>query len=92
MIYYFSGSGNSRAIAKALGSALTERTEAVGGYALAEQGCPGFVLPVYAWGIAPFILDWIGSVKLPDKKPSLFGQYSTMAMRRDTLTGFCARH
>lgn len=69
MIYYFSGSGNSRAIAKALGSALTERTESVGGYALAEQGCPGFVLPVYAWGIAPFILDWIGSVKLPDKKP-----------------------
>lgn len=92
MIYYFSGSGNSRAIAKALGSALTERTEAVGGYALAEQGCPGFVLPVYAWGIAPFILDWIGSVKLPDKKP----QFVWAVLDYGDETGYahriCARH
>ena len=69
MIYYFTGSGNSEAVALALGSLVGDSVQKAGAFSIAEADSLGFVFPVYSWGIAPFLLKWIGRVKLPDKKP-----------------------
>lgn len=63
MIYYFSGTGNSRFVANTLSDFLNEDTkpitetdpenETLSGESL------GFVFPVYAWGIAPPIINFI---------------------------------
>lgn len=63
MIYYFTGTGNSRAAAIMMGRYLQEqvcfiphvdplREEAVGENI-------GFVFPVYSWGVPPLVIDFI---------------------------------
>lgn len=69
MIYYFSGSGNSRAAAETLAVLLDNSMEKAGGWEFLSDKVLGLVLPVYSWGIPPHVLRWLGRVKLPEKKP-----------------------
>lgn len=70
MIYYLSGTGNSRVVAESLGRLLRQGTDKAGGWALASGESLGFVFPVYSWGIAPYLLEWIGRVVQPERKPA----------------------
>lgn len=65
MIYYFTGSGNSRAIAQALARLTSDQAEKVGGDSLCGPVL-GLVLPVYSWGIAPMVLKWLQTVEIPE--------------------------
>jgi ferredoxin len=61
MIYYFSGTGNSRYVAEQLGKELTEE---VAFMSLENAGelrgnSIGLVFPVYSWGVPPIVLDFI---------------------------------
>lgn len=70
MIYYFSGTGNSKWIAEE----MAKRTEDVS-VSLVEEKTPisiegevlGLVFPIYAWGVPKVVLDFI---KLLEGKPS----------------------
>lgn len=67
MIYYFSGTGNSKWVASRLATALDDRLISIGQcivdgdfrHDLAEGERIGFVMPVYSWGPAPVVLDFI---------------------------------
>lgn len=72
MIYYFSGTGNSYAVAKALADSLQEplqdiaqavRSEAYS-YTLTEGERLGFVFPIYAWAPPKMVLDFVKQLKL----------------------------
>lgn len=68
MIYYFSGTGNSRYAAEFLAKRLGEDTVLIP-YADPSDQMPdgnsiGFVFPVYSWGIPPLVADFIG--RLPE--------------------------
>lgn len=65
MIYYFTGNGNSGYVAERLGSYLHEGMEKVEDFtrlhiSVGESGI-GLVFPVYAWGVAPPMADFINS-------------------------------
>lgn len=70
MIFYFSGTGNSRYVAEELADALDSdlrfiprvspnilAADTVGEYGV------GFVFPVYSWGVPPIVLDFISRIK-----------------------------
>lgn len=67
MIYYFSGTGNSKWVARMLASILGERLVEIGDairsgkfrYELASDESIGWVFPVYSWGPPPVALDFI---------------------------------
>lgn len=72
MIYYFSGTGNSRYVAKQLSSSTGQTARFIPMTdPYAERFNPntdssiGFVFPVYSWGPAPIVLDFIR--RLPQK-------------------------
>lgn len=82
MIYYFSGTGNSYAVAKKLGDALGEPLGDIaaamrgGGplsYALQKGERLGFVFPIYAWAPPRVVLDFVKALHLsyPDE-PYIF--------------------
>lgn len=77
MIYYFSGTGNSRhaakVIAESLGDTATDIVEVMknGSFGSAEDEVTGFVFPVYFWGL-PEIIKRFAS--MPEVKKSL-GKY-----------------
>lgn len=63
MIYYFSGTGNSRYAARYLSRRILEPLRFI---PLADAGSEipagesiGFVFPVYSWGVPPLVLDFI---------------------------------
>lgn len=72
MIYYFSGTRNSRYAAMRLGGLIGEEvrfipsrdayTEKID---VTKDKSIGFVFPVYAWGVPPIVMDFIG--RLPEK-------------------------
>lgn len=70
MIYYFSGSGNSRAVARHLGSMVEQPSSLIpnpiGNMPPLEihNGTVGIVAPVYSWGIPPKMLRWIQDVEI----------------------------
>ena len=72
MIYYFSGTGNSYAVAKALADSLQEPLQDIAqavrsnaySYTLSEGERLGFVFPVYAWAPPKMVLDFIRQLKL----------------------------
>ncbi|MDE6741502.1 MAG: flavodoxin domain-containing protein, partial [Muribaculaceae bacterium] len=66
MIYYFSGTRNSRYAASRIGSLIEEDVRfipALDAYAetidLSQDDSVGFVFPVYAWGVPPIVMDFI---------------------------------
>ena len=67
MIFYFSGCGNSRHVAETLARGLNDTLvfipdaarEGRYHYTLADGESLGFVFPIYAWGPAPLVLDFI---------------------------------
>lgn len=63
MIYYFSGTGNSRATAYALADLLNEKLSFIPHTdpleEKAAEGKIGFVFPVYSWGVPPLVIDFI---------------------------------
>ena len=82
MIYYFSGTGNSYAVAKKLGDALGEplgniaaamREGEMLSYALQKGERLGFVFPIYAWAPPRVVLDFVKTLHLsyPDE-PYIF--------------------
>lgn len=69
MIYYFSGTGNSRFAANYLSKSLNESlrfipdTDPIDEILVGES--IGFVFPVYSWGVPPLVLDFVAN--LPEK-------------------------
>lgn len=63
MIYYFSGTGNSRYVAEQLSLLTKEKimkiTEAGASSESASGDSIGFVFPVYSWGVPPVMMDFI---------------------------------
>lgn len=70
MIYYFSGTHNSRYAAQRLASQTEQeaifipQTDAMSESISDSDTSVGFVFPVYAWGVPPIVLDFIK--QLPD--------------------------
>ena len=72
MIFYFSGTGNSKHVAEQLAAMLGERLVAIGEavaegtytFALAEGESVGWVFPTYSWGPAPIAADFASKVQL----------------------------
>lgn len=71
MILYFSGTGNSRAVATGLGTLLNEEVIAMtpslrGGNLTLPVGTRRliWVFPVYSWGVPPYVLDILRTVTL----------------------------
>lgn len=63
MIYYFTGTGNSRAAASALAKSLYDNLLFIP-HVNPFQETPdgesiGFVFPVYSWGVPPLVIDFI---------------------------------
>ena len=84
MIYYFSGTRNSRYAAMRLGSLTGEevrfipaRDPYVECIDAGKDRSVGFVFPVYAWGVPPIVIDFIG--KLPE------GFFETIKENRQPL-------
>ena len=72
MIFYFSGTGNSKHVAEQLAAMLGERLGAIAEavaegtltFALAEGESVGWVFPTYSWGPAPVAADFASRVQL----------------------------
>lgn len=66
MIYYFSGTGNSRFAAEALADHLLEKIKKVTDVnacgEFPEGETIGFVFPVYSWGVAPVMTQFVDSL------------------------------
>lgn len=66
MIYYFSGTGNSRFVADRLSSLLIEEcrriTDVKASGEEVQGESVGFVFPVYSWGVAPLVIKFIDSL------------------------------
>jgi ferredoxin len=82
MIFYFTGTGNSRHAAQVLAAALgtsavfipceLDRGKGAQRYALAPGEPLGFVCPVYAWGPPQIVLDFIARLRLDGARPYVF--------------------
>ena len=72
MIFYFSGTGNSRWVAEELAQKLDEKLVPISeafakgeySYSLGEGESVGFVFPTYSWGPAPVMVDFIKRMEL----------------------------
>lgn len=69
MIIYFSGTGNSRAVATALAALTSDRVFPLTELPPADASWHGerliLVCPVYSWGIPPLVLDYVGRLSVP---------------------------
>ena len=71
MIFYFSGTGNSRWVAEQLSQHLGDSLVAISQamakqeyeYTLAEGEMLGFVFPTYSWGPAPVMVEFVKKLK-----------------------------
>lgn len=63
MIIYFSGTGNTHAVASLLGELTGEKVEFMLDFDPRQSRFNGkrliFLFPVYSWGVAPIILDYV---------------------------------
>ena len=69
MILYFSGTGNSRAVAEMLATIFSERAIPItpdmrGGKISVEDKRLVWVFPIYSWGVPPYVLDVTGSLNI----------------------------
>lgn len=79
MIFYFSGTGNTRHVAHAIGDIVGETTVSIG-KTLPENMTPdgaslGFMFPVYAWGVPPIVIDFIRRLPSSFRKQAASGEY-----------------
>lgn len=78
MIFYFSGTGNSKWVAEKLSNALSETLHfipdvATTDFSLTDNEKIGFVFPVYSWGIPPIVMQFVEKLHLASyKKQYLF--------------------
>lgn len=65
MIYYFSGTGNSKYVAQRLEEALNETISDIATTKTrsSDSNMIGFVMPVYYWGIPNIVLDFLKGFK-----------------------------
>jgi len=82
MIFYFSGTGNSKYVAERLGKLLDERTVSIASVMkdgnddnikdtvkdMIADDVVGIVAPVYMFGLPSIVIEFISSVKLKSKK------------------------
>ena len=77
MIFYFSGTGNSKYVAKEIASRLNLQLFSIAQeikndksqeYELAQNSDLGFVFPVYSWGVPAIVLDFIKKVQFSNYK------------------------
>ncbi|MEG0559180.1 MAG: EFR1 family ferrodoxin [Muribaculaceae bacterium] len=72
MIFFFSGTGNSKWIAEQLAKRLDDRIISISDaivnkefkFTLTEEESVGWVFPTYSWGPAPIVLDFISKMHL----------------------------
>lgn len=71
MIFYFSGTGNSRWVAQFLSDELSDTLRFIPDelgtdmhYTLKDGERLGFVFPTYGWGVPPFIEQFIGKMRV----------------------------
>lgn len=91
MIFYFSGTGNSKWVADSIAHNIGEHTlsmaEAIHGrdfiFELSDSEIVGFVFPVHAWGIPLIVLHFISQIKIVNYK----GQYVFFVMTCGDDTG-----
>lgn len=78
MIYYFSGTGNSRFVSQKLAEILEEEcriiTDVNPSTEIAAGQYLGFVFPVYSWGVPPVMLDFINRLPQSLKEIVNIGQ------------------
>lgn len=68
MICYFSGTGNTRLVAEALGVLLDDAiTPITTAPPVIEDVTLGLVFPIYAWGMPEIFAKWLEGVKSPPK-------------------------
>lgn len=80
MIFYFSGTGNSRWVAEQLAQKLSDRLIPISescasgqySYSLADGEMLGFVFPTYSWGPAPVMVDFIKQMEISGYNESTF--------------------
>lgn len=79
MIFYFSGTGNSRWVAESLGKRLGDAVEDIADvkiekeeYTLPEGEILGFVFPVYAWAPPAIVMDFISLLRLSSAPKYVF--------------------
>ena len=65
MICYFSGTGNTRLVAEALGALLDDAiTPITTAPSVIEDATLGLVFPIYAWGMPEIFAKWLKDVKI----------------------------
>ena len=65
MICYFSGTGNTRLVAEALGALLDDAiTPITTAPSVIEDVTLGLVFPIYAWGMPEIFAKWLKDVKI----------------------------
>lgn len=63
MIYYFSGTGNTKYVAGSIASKIGEESKAIARLDASNEKFEGshlgFMFPIYSWGVPPIMLDFI---------------------------------
>ena len=75
MIYYFSGTGNSREIAERIAKATKDYAVGITyslDYIPESTKSLGFVFPVYAWGIPKIMIDFVQQLQISQIPPYVF--------------------
>ena len=75
MIYYFSGTGNSRKIAERIAEEIHDYAIGItysGNFIPESTKSVGFVFPVYAWGIPHIMIDFIRNLKISQVPPYVY--------------------
>lgn len=80
MIFYFSGTGNSKWVAEQLAETLNDKVISIGDafikgefrYQLSDGERIGWVFPIHSWGPPPIVLKFISKWHIDGYKPSTY--------------------
>lgn len=69
MIYWFSGTGNSKYVAEQLSVGLGDKMQSIvdavnhgNSGDFGDESSVGFVFPIYSWGVPPIVIDFIDKI------------------------------